>query len=92
MNLSFGWLLFLGGIVGVIRVSRASRISEISNYENPISSAPNDKQRMKPLVKILLFILNLAIAIGGASYINSKHNWNPFAPCPLCKTDSGAVS
>ena len=89
MNISLGWIFFLGGIVGFVRVAYARNLAELGIGR---AEASEEKKPMSKLQRLLLLLLNLSLLVGGAMLIHHNHNWNPFTPCPTCKKDDGAVS
>jgi hypothetical protein len=93
MGLSLGWLLFLGGALGTVRVLRAKTFSWANEVDTVVTE--EDRKRevpMTPVKRWVLVTICLLLAIIGAVLIQRQHNWNPFAPCPSCKNDGGAVS
>lgn len=92
MSVSIGWIFFLAGLIGSAKVLSAKHLSEVTGYGKANENGSHTEVPMKLWVRILILVLNLCVAIGGAMAINHKHNWNPFAPCVNCKIDGGSVS
>lgn len=91
MHVSFGWIFLLGGIAGTVTVLRARSVADLENWPN--SEAKKSRTPMSRRVRLLVLVLNLLLAVGGAAVIQKQHNWNPFAPCPSCvRNDDGVVS
>ena len=93
MGLSFGWLLLLGGALGAVRVLRAKTFSWANEVDTVVTEEDRKREApMTPVRRWILVAICLLLAIVGAVLIQRQHNWNPFALCPSCKNDGGAVS
>jgi hypothetical protein len=90
MHLSSGWIFLLAGIFGASKASRAKSLSEVDEFHENADQAA--ERPMMVRTRVLILLLNVAIALGGAVAITKMHNWNPLAPCPQCRLDGGAVS
>jgi hypothetical protein len=81
MNLSFGWPLLVGGVIGVVRCATAKKFfkSDFQNFDGMICDEDRRAEvHVSSLQRWLLVVLCAILAAGGAVLIERAHNWKPF--------------
>jgi hypothetical protein len=106
MNVTGGWFLFVGGVIGAVRILLARKFhqSDFANLDGVITEKQHKTEIRVTLVqRVLLIIGCILLAAIGAYLIEKNHNWNPFksstlnsqsflcVPFTSCRPSTGAV-